>query len=72
MGFHLRNMNNKLQHVKSDLSIAFNRWKYTKRQALEGIDIRNLISKCANDERRKEQLYELEDSAKQFTEQLTI
>lgn len=43
----LRNIENKLQPVKADLSVAFNRWKFTtvhRNQELDGID-RGLLVK---------------------------
>lgn len=57
---------------KADLSHAFNRWKFSKRHLLAGIDRRNLMAKCGNDERHKQQLNALEDSATQFMTQMEI
>jgi len=45
-----RNMMNKLQPVKADLSIAFNRWKYMtgkSHAAMNGLDKEVLVAKCA-------------------------
>ena len=50
----LANMEAKLHPTKADLSIAFNRWKYSKQHLLAGIDRKNLAAKCANDDRHKE------------------
>ncbi len=41
----------KLSAKTSDLSYAFNRWKYSKRHLLSGVDRKQLVAKCANDER---------------------
>lgn len=54
VAYLLRNMENKLQPLKVDLSVAFNRWKFSKRHLLAGIDRKNLQAKCANDERHKD------------------
>lgn len=57
----LNNICAKLHPKHADLSVAFNRWKYSKRHLLSGIDRKQLAAKCANDERHKEQLFNLED-----------
>lgn len=54
IGYLLSNMENKLQPEKVDLSVAFNRWKYSKKHLLAGIDRKQLMAKCANDSRHKE------------------
>ena len=54
IGYLLANMENKLQPKKVDLSVAFNRWKYSKRHLLSGIDRKSLMAKAANDSRHKE------------------
>ena len=62
----LDSMTAKLKPQTSDLSVAFNRWKYSKQHLLGGIDRKQLVAKCANDERHKDQLNNLEESATQF------
>jgi len=49
----LRNMCNKLQPVKADLSIAFNRWKFDKRHLLCGHEKEDLIQMCEKNNRHK-------------------
>jgi hypothetical protein len=53
--FHLYNMHNKLKPVKADLSIAFNRWKFSTGKshiALNGLDKSVLEAKCADNARK--------------------
>jgi hypothetical protein len=46
-------MCNKLQPVKADLSIAFNRWKFDKRHLLCGHEKEDLIQMCEKNNRHK-------------------
>jgi hypothetical protein len=66
MTYLLRNLENRLQSTKCDLSIAFNRWKYNKKHLLNGIDVNQLATMCANNEREKTKLNTLEDAANDF------
>jgi hypothetical protein len=50
----LDSMTAKLKPQTSDLHIAFNRWKYSKQHLLAGMDRKQLVAKCANDERHKD------------------
>jgi hypothetical protein len=59
----LRNLENRLQSTKCDLSIAFNRWKFNKKHLLNGIDVKQLTTMCANNEAKKNKLNRLEDEA---------
>jgi len=65
----LRNIENKLQPVKADLSIAFNRWKFTtvqRNQDLDGVDRGLLIKDLALKHGRLNQLNALETKANSF------
>ena len=68
----LNNMAAKLKPRTADLSIAFNRWKYSKFHILDGVERDTLAMRCANNKRHKDQLESLEGSAKTFMDQLTI
>ncbi len=68
----LRNMENRLQSTKCDMSIAFNRWKFNKKHILNGKDVSELLALSANDQRHKEQLNSLEDAADCFMNQMGI
>ncbi len=65
----LRNIENKLQPVKADLSVAFNRWKFRivqKNENLDGIDRGLLIKDLAIKNGRLEKLNALETKANSF------
>jgi hypothetical protein len=52
-------MENRLQPVKADLSIAFNRWKYNtgnSHKRLNGKDKKELVAKCADNHRNLDRL----------------
>ena len=51
----LRNLENKLKPVKADLSIAFNRWKYSmikKNDELDGVEKADLVKDLARKQER--------------------
>jgi hypothetical protein len=51
--YHLRSMENKLLSVKSDLGIAFGRWKVRaddNNKVLNGLDRTHLISRCCKND----------------------
>jgi hypothetical protein len=65
----LRNIENKLQPLKADLSVAFNRWKFRilqKNENLDGVDRGLLIRDLALKNGRLDQLNALETKANSF------
>jgi len=65
----LRNIENKLNPVRADLSIAFNRWKYRivqKNEDLDGVDRGLQLKDLAIKNERLEKLNELEMKANSF------
>lgn len=69
MRYILNNLQNKLQPVKADLSISFNRWKYMtgkSHAALNGLDKSALVSKCADNYRKVNQLEERTNDTEEY------
>ena len=76
MRYILRNVENRLQPVRADLSIAFNRWKFAtgsmakleqnKHQSLNGIDRGRLVVRCSNNTRRLNDLNQLVEQGDTF------
>jgi len=65
----LRNIENKLNPVRADLSIAFNRWKYRivqKNEDLDGVDRGLQLKDLAIKNERLEKLNDLEMKANSF------
>lgn len=78
----LRNMENKLKSVTADMSIAFNRWKFTqgnmfqlqarKQQDLNGAERANLVARCANNTQRLNELNSLVDQGETFMGHMSL
>jgi hypothetical protein len=78
----LRNMENKLKPVTADMSIAFNRWKFTqgnmfqlqarKQQDLNGAERANLVARCANNTQRLNELNSLVDQGETFMGHMSL
>ena len=56
----LRNLENRLQPTKSDISLAFTRWKYHKWHIICGMDIGYLCDRSDNNARKLKYLDEIE------------
>lgn len=72
VNYNLRQINNKLQPVKCDLSYAFNRWKFTKKDQLQGVDIARLAHKGGQQKEHIDELIKLERDATEYARKLEI